>query len=348
MSNNDVWNETPLNTNFIRPWRGVGLVLVNGKISTGMTVVARNTANPYYKLPSGQHIEMLRRVRRADIVYNVIDNGTTSNLYVNNFNAMNSDSDKVYGLSSLNGRGTNSIDAGDNHSLMSKINPIGLAGQATEFNGIANFNIHTGGIETVPNNGNQRINPGQWVMAYAPALSELSEGGRGDEADQNGLVTLWFVPYTPESHKLTCNNIHRCLVNDRSDCSKAFRDVAELFYKTCVDIAIIVHKNMGKSEWERLVELNGSESPTMYMHKRDKIIMEDYEVKRDLSNALFQHHRRRTTDDKNQISISNPGEALITATALMVKDVTKNIMGKAVTGAGPKEDFDLQLCHYAR
>jgi len=75
------------------------------------------------------------------------------------------------------------------------------------------FNIHTGGIETVCNNGNETIRMGDWVIAYAPTTEEIGRGGRKGEAEKNGLIKLWYKPYDPSIHRLNTKNIYECLSN---------------------------------------------------------------------------------------------------------------------------------------
>ncbi len=175
--------------------RSIGQVLTNGKINHSLVVMGTLKRDALYALPMGLYLEMMRKARRGDIVWTFLDNNNASNLLSKgHYNTLGSniDTDTVQGLVSINGQGTKGA---DNYEFMSHIQPLGIALIENDKNETDRFNLHFGGIDTVINNGNQRINAGDWVCAYAPSLAERFEGGRGDECDKNGLMTLWFKPY---------------------------------------------------------------------------------------------------------------------------------------------------------
>jgi hypothetical protein len=60
-----------------------------------------------------------------------------------------------------------------------------------------------------------------------------------------------------------------------------------------------------------------------------------------LAEGLFEHTKKASV-------ISNPMEDVNVALAKFQRNISKNVMGKAVTGASPKQNFDLQLCNYAK
>lgn len=195
---------------FISPISPIGGVILNGCMANGSVISAQRNATPFYPMPSGSATELVGRTRNTAIVYRLIDEeGYLSNSYQRPSNTA------VAGLSSLNGQGQ----AGESQAqFMSRIAPIGIANQDTEVNGSSLFNIYVGGIHTVINNSNRDIVAGDWIMAYNPRPEEVSQGGRGKEADANGYVELWMVPYHPSIHQITTAHIYQCLTmryNDR-------------------------------------------------------------------------------------------------------------------------------------
>ena len=204
-------SSAPRNENFIAPITASGQVLLNGGIAMGPVIGATTgRKDPLYDPPQGQYIDMVSKVRVADVVYRFVDDYDRVQTGFERTSTLT-----VTGLSSLNGQGYRS-DEKNMSAFMRRIQPMGLAFMENDKNGSSVFNIHTGGLYTIVNLSNQYIGAGDWLMAYAPRRAEVKEGGRGEDADRNGVVTLWLIPYRPEIHQITPHGIHTCLIEGLS------------------------------------------------------------------------------------------------------------------------------------
>ncbi len=359
---------------FISPVTPVGEVLINGAIATGSVIAAMQNKSAKYPLPSGQSLEMVGRVRRAALVFRLID----ENDYLENSFERYSNTTAA-GITSLNGQGH----AGESQAnFMSRIQIMGLAFQDTEENGAKLFNIHIGGVYTMINNSNRDIVAGDWLMGYAPRLDEIKEGGRGKEHDLNGYYELWVVPYDPSLHQATSAHIYACLSqhNEDRDVHNArdgrafmpeYESMCDHLLDSFMDLGIVFVEFMfkkglieikdgrgGNSDKDRfavyaalLAELGNSH---FYSEKTSKPASRQKYL-----NALFLDRLVRTKDtykEANYFPGSDRNEKLlrdcqmeavslgITEQANFVHTITKNVIGKAQTSAMPKKNFQAQLC----
>ena len=240
----NIYGARDINRNNLHPRRSTGAVLFNGVMNQGDINSAENNINPLYDMPTGQYWDAIKTVSKGDIIYRM-----TSSVPVD-MNIFRSDNTSVPGISALNGQGTKGE---SNHQFMERIDIIGVAFMENDVNKSARYNIHTGGIETVPNNGNEPIRMGDWVIAYAPDVDEVSRGGKKGEAEKNGVLKLWYKPYKPEIHKLNTSNIYRCLTEDygydlpgilRYNQMNEFKDTCKEFYDSILGMGILVHKTI--------------------------------------------------------------------------------------------------------
>lgn len=361
------------NRDFLSPVTPTGQVLFNGAIAQGAVIAAMQNKSPLYPLPGGQFQEMVGRVRVADVVYKFIDdNDYLQSSYNRNMNATTS------GLSSINGQGY----AGESqHSFLSRIQVLGLAFMENDKNGSKLFNIHCGGLYTVVNTGNEDLVAGGWVMVYAPRLDEVKEGGRGEDADANGLITLWLKPYHPEIHRNTPKHLYHCLTRlnmgkdihttaDGKAYLPEYEDQCNDIFDSFLDIGLIFTEYLRTSGLIKL-EVDGKEIESVRLysnileklgHRRFYNIKNLNSLKRqELLNAFFLPQLTRKTTDYDEANyfygtdedsknlrgcqLEAVSIALVTQ-ARFIHTITKNIIGKCITSMAPKENGQLQLCAY--
>lgn len=361
-----------IDEDFIAPVTPVGEVLVNGAIATGSVIAAMQNKNARYPLPSGQSLEMVGRVRRAAIVYRLVD----ENDYLENSFERYSNT-TVAGLTALNGQGhANESQA----SFMSRIQVIGIAQQETEQNGSKLFNIHIGGVYTMINNSDRDIAAGDWLMAYAPRPDEVKQGGRGKEHDANGYVELWMVPYDPSIHQATSAHIYACLSEhnierdartntmDTGAYLQEYVSMCDHLLDSFMDLGLIFVEFMVKNN---LVTVNGAATDaqrhTIYANLLTQLGNTQFYTQHGTQPALRQQYLealfldrlvqkgdiyKRANyfpgNDKQQRTLRECQlEAVslgLTEQANFVHSITKHVFAKAITSAAPKKNLQVQLC----
>jgi hypothetical protein len=366
MAMTNVWNSNPTNSNGIKPIRTVGSVILNAKYDDSVVLKATSNENPYYPTPAGQYFEYIRFAPNRLIAWSEVSSEyNISHLYTNVYDSLNPDSDKVRAAVSINGQGKGLEPGWDNNTFMQGIHIHGIVTDGTDGNGSNKFNILCGGTTTIPNTGNEDIMPGDYVYAYAPTRQEVmdQEGGRKTDAERNGYITLWTKPYQIHSHKITTSNVSRCLMTEPDDhnqpFSPNFTKTATALLESQVDaMAEIIATIVGEVDEvaganQQQQDLSDSifalairtmighkgYSKTSYIKTRNDFISNNRET---LVGALFMHH------NDNKHAISNPMEKSLACQAILLKDFTRLIIGKAVTGAQPGGDFEITLCKYAK
>ena len=334
---------------------------------------AMQNKSPLYPLPTGQFVDMVGKVRIADIVYRFIDD----NEYVNSSYERYSNTTTA-GLSSINGQGY----AGESQqSFLARIQVLGLAFMENDINGSKLFNIHCGGLYTVVNTGNEDICAGDWVIVYAPRMDEIKEGGRGEDADANGVITLWLKPYHPAIHQNTPRHIYSCLTRLNSGFGvhstkegksylPEYEDQCNHLFDSLLDTGMIFVeflKRHGLIEFK--IESTKNDSAKLYAPLFEKLghtrfykeSLVDSILRQEMLNAFFLAQLTRKTDDyddANYFSGQSDDHKLLrncqleaisialAEQARFIHTITKNIIGKAVTSMAPKKNGQLQLCSY--
>jgi hypothetical protein len=212
--------------------------------------------------------------------------------------------------------------------------------------------VHFGGVITTVNNGSKRINAGDIVMAYAPSVAERLEGGRGEEVDKNGLMTLWYMPYKPQDHKWTCKNIQRALTEKDSKLTPDFKKASETLIYEIIRAAVAVQKvfnenDANKKKWSELVAKSNGNDGRGYMDSIKRLCKEDdrgtivnSKLLKDLVSVLC--------EDDRKTKLEGPITTMVISHAWLVKNKTKDILGKAVTSADPGKNFEISLTSYAK
>ena len=364
----------PKRHGFINPIKPVGEVLLNGRISQGAVITATSNKNPLYPMPVGQYSDKVAKVRRADIVYRFIDEVEyVETSYTRHNNAT------VTGIAALNGQG---IYGENQQDFMSRIQPLGLAFMDNETTDSDLFNIHTGGIYTIMNVSNVDICAGDTLMAYAPLPHEAASGGRGEDADANGLVTLWLVPYHPKIHQNTTDAIYNCLtrINEIGPSSHhtidgkmympQYEEQCKELMDSYMDIIMIgaqfliservlafgdnMPNGTAADNWYTILTHLGHTNFHSQTHKNS-------EFRQRLINALFLDRIPRSLEAFQVANLfpekTNESMALkncqldgvslgLQTQARFIKGMTKLIMGKAITSMKPKENGEFQLMAY--
>lgn len=351
---------------FMSPVTPSGQVLFNGAIADGAVIAAFQNKSPKYPLPKGAFAEYVGLVRVADIVYCFID----ANQYVQASYERYANATTV-GLSSINGQG----DINETEeSFMSRIQVLGLAFMETDVNKSKLFNIHCGGLYTVMNLSNVDIVAGNWLIVYAPTPAEAAEGGRGEEPDMNGVMTLWFKPYHPEIHRFTSRQIFACLTQrtqgpdvhttmDGKLYLPEYEQTCDHLFDSFLSIGIVVTEFLRQANVIQLAGAGSAEDTyikfmaavghTRFYNTRNTNAL----LRQELLNALFLSVVRRNSDEYETANLfpnekrlrdcqMEATDVALVSMARFIHTITKNIIGKAITSMGPKKNGQMQLCSY--
>jgi len=358
---------------FLAPVTPVGAVLFNGEINTTSVTNATTNTAPKYPLPGSHYLDYVGKVRQADVVYRFIDQHEFveggSERYTNT---------TVSGLSSLNGQG---ISGESEAAFMRRVQVLGLAFQDNEQNGSTRFNIHCGGIYTVVNNGNKNIPAGCWVRVRAPRLDELREGGRGEDADANGVVTLWLEPYYPEVHQATPTQIWHCLSRINSGPNihttrggkhymPEYEDMCRALFDSFLDVGLVLIEFLvrkGTLAWagegadrpspmvlSALMGLlghdrfrtNATANPILRQELVDAFFLAQLNrASEEYSEANFFSGRTEAERTLHECQMEGSGIA-IDAFSRFIHTLTKDIIGRAVTSMAPKKNGQLHVLSY--
>jgi len=197
---------------FVAPFRSVGTVVSNGKVSQEMINHALSNHTPYYPLPDVASRGQLSSVKRGEIVVQSHDSriaacasSCSTDLYV-----MERDNCTMKGLTVLNGQGDCAL---SNWDLANTMQVMGIVEMDNGCNNL--YNIVSDGIHDVRNNGNETITVGDTVIAYFPTLEELPLGaGKNRNVDEkSGLVKAWYKPYKPGLHAFTVKGLYNCMLD---------------------------------------------------------------------------------------------------------------------------------------
>ena len=363
----DSYGSGTTNEKFMSPVTPSGQVLFNGAIAEGAVIAAMNNKSPKWPLPKGVFLSSVGTVRVADVVWNYTD----ANQYVQSNYERYANTTTV-GLSSINGQGNvNESEA----TFLSRIQILGLAFMENDVNNSKLFNIHCGGLYTVMNLSNVDIVAGNWLIVYAPSPSEVAEGGRGEDADLNGVMTLWFKPYHPEIHRFTPRQIYACLTQrnlgpdvhttlDGKLFLPEYETLCDDIFDSCLNIGLVfveALRGYGIVKMEDETAKPGDTYNTFMEavgHKRFfSRNRANPETRQQMINAFFLPAVKRNSDDFDMANFFANDKRLrecqmeatdvaLVSMARFIQTITKNIIGKAITSMGPKKNGQMQLCSY--
>lgn len=366
-------NRDSYNSKFLSPITPTGQVLINGKMDQSQVSFGSNNSRPKWALPTGSFFDSLGVVETGDIVWKPV----CSNVFMNT--TERDENIHARAISCLNGQG---LTEETTEEFMQRIDILGLAFMSNDKNNTQYFNIHVGGIYTIRNNGNEDINIGDYVMAYAPRPDEVNKGGKGESSDANGVVKLWVKPYRPEHHKLTAGNIYRVLTRSNTE-DRKFRnrtpnglpylpelvDQCHNMFDSWVSIGMTILLACDASE-DIPVSITGDRASVIKNileklgHKRfeneglidrdfkqqviDSIFVQELQGTHQKSRLFFGNDKTMNSveDRLMRCQLEGPQNQLY-ETARFISHVTKKILGKAISCGTPKGDFNIQLCAYS-
>lgn len=336
---------------FIRPRAMTGAVVVNGTVHTNLCNQARREKAPYYPHATGVYNNNQATINHGDIVFTITRPNVTLNMGSTSTNAI-----RLQGAAILNGHGRASD--GEEHGnevFMQSITVLGIAEVPQTPNAQGYFNILRGGIFTVRNNSKWTIQVGDYVMAYAPKLSELKDGGHGKEADRYGEAKLWFKTYDPLCHSLTGKPIYKALrAGDKGGHLPQYMATCRSLIKSVKDMSMTVmstcFKKMKKDgliaaavDEQRFLKSMVADMDTPAIH--DEIIDRLFVLYSQPGHDVAQGENARHELNKRQ---REGMDHFLTQSALLHHYVHKNVIGQAITTAGPQRNFDIQMINYSK
>lgn len=345
------WNITKMDEGFIRPQAMVGAVVMNGAVHTNLCNQARREKAPYWPHASSVHCNNQAKIDHGDIVFTLTRPHPTLNMGSSSSNAI-----RLQGVSVLNGHGR--ADAGEEHGhevFMENVSVLGIAEVPHTPNNQGYFNILRGGIFTVRNNSKWTIQVGDYVMAYAPKLCELKDGGAGKEADRYGEAKLWFKTYDPHQHSLTGKPIYRALTaGDNGGHLPLYKATCHKLLKSVKDMSMVVMaccfkklKTAGliaaTANENTFLETMVKEMDTVATNAdiRDKLFVlysgPQHDIVRGAGGGAKNALNRRQREGLDQFLLQG---------ALLHHYVYKNVLGQAMSTADPQRNFSIQLMNY--
>ena len=365
---------------FISPLRSVGTVVSNAMVSSEMVNTGYINKKPYYGLADGVFRDQLGIVKRGEIVYQLNDNRTLGCLtscssdpqYIERENCT------VKGLTILNGQGDGTL---SNWDFVNTIQVMGIVEMSNDQNCSARFNVVSGGIHDVRNNGNETIEVGDWVYAHAPSHEEMRNGGgkcpRADE--KAGVQRLWYKPYRPELHRFQLKQIYSCLqdLNHTKGYMPGFRRNCRDFYDSVMGMFMVIFARLlpdvraaltgpaseriesdadllafllakaGHSEAKALKQ--GVYDVTRQQQIIDALFVPFSTNNRNATEYLFSQDNQGTTKRERSLTerlnaIQEKSTGLyLESMAYFMKQLSNLIVGQAKSTARPGMDFSLML-----
>lgn len=362
---------------FISPLRSVGIVVSNAKISSDMVNAAYTNRTPYWGVADGTAKNFVGIMQRGEIVYQyhdrrgfgVVSNCSTDPQYIERENTTQK------GLTILNGQGDSIL---GNMAFASTIQVMGIVEMSnTNGNCKGLFNLITGGILDVRNNGNETINVGDSVYAYPPERDEIHKGGgRTPNADEkNGVAKLWYKPYRPELHRFQLKQIYDCLrdVAREKNYLPKYRDTCHKLIDSATGMFMVIFATMSTEIKKAMIGPNRIENEAdLYVHLLAKAGHSDFKghssadpaLASKIIDALFvtysinsknaseyifslesENLTKRERDLRQRLNTiqRNSTGLYQEAMASFVAQLRDLIVGQAKSTARPGDDFSLML-----
>lgn len=366
---------------FISPLRSVGTVVSNGKVSQEMVTNAYTNRTPYWGLADGTYKDLVGVMKRGEIIYQYHSNTgmgimsacSTDPVYIERENTT------LKGLSILNGQGDSLMGLDGNHHFANTIQVLGIVEMSNDVNCNGRLNVISGGIHDVRNNGNETINVGDYVYAYAPSRDEMCRGGgkTPNIEEKNGVVKLWYKPYHPELHRYQLKQIYDCLrdVTNSKNYMPMFRRSCHQFIDSTSGMFIIYLAKLlpelrkvisgpvatriesdpdllahmlakaGHSEFKS----HPASDPVLHMQIIDSLFVPFSTNSKNATEYLFPVEPENATKRERDLmkrlnSIQQKSPALYQETiAYFINQLRNLIIGQAKSTARPGDDFSLML-----
>jgi hypothetical protein len=370
--------------NFMSPLQSVGTVLTNGRIASTLVSAACSNKNPYHPV-AGKARSQLDVVKRGELVYRYhtressIDCLVVDPLFARRENAV------IKGLTVISGIGDASQ---TNEDIMGSLQVMGIVEMSNEVNNKDVFNIITGGIHDVRNNGNETINVGDAVMWHFPSHDEVGKGGGNlmNNDEKNCVQKLWYKVYRPELHKNQPKQMLQCL-NDTQHARPylaAYRRHCQQFVNSAagmgmvmiaqqiddlrVDLnnasmssADILHAFLVRAGHSEFKSLEGTLAaginmvPTRRNATRDALFVPFSTDSRNATPYLFapsamQNATKREQEKRRKLNDiqSSATSLFLESSAALVHTISNRVVGQAKSTALPGYDFSLELSGYSK
>jgi len=343
------WNITKMDEGFIRPQAMVGPVVMNGAVHTNLCNQARREKAPYYPHASSTYSNNQSTINHGDIVFTLTRPNVTLNMGSNSTNAI-----RLQAVAILNGHGKASDGEEHGHEVfMENVTVLGIAEVPYTPNNQGYFNILRGGIFTVRNNSKWTIQVGDYLMAYAPKLCELKDGGAGKEADRYGEAKLWFKTFDPLCHSLCGKQVYRALrAGDNSGHLPKYVETCKAFMKSAKGIAMTVMACcFKKMKRDGLIAAGVDSAPFLDAMVAD---MESAATTHNIEEKLFVLYSGPRNDvvpgaqPKNKLNKMQreSTDLFFTSASVLHHYVKKNVIGQAMSTADPQRNFSIQMINY--
>ena len=378
------WNRNRTNEKFINPERERGQVILNGAIDKHIVALGSPACNrtPMHKLAEGQLRERRDKVERGDLIYTYVN--ATNQLSVMDCNSFlnRAASDRATGVSVINGQG---IKGAKPEVMMQQVVILGLAEMPNDENDKEVFNIATGGIYNVRNNGDETINANEIVIGYWPSPAEVARGTNGGQTrtpgEKQGEVKLWFKPYRDSIHKDQPKQIYECLLDENHEQPylPAYRKHCRAYLDSVLGSSLICMQHMlpqlqalleasngtlTAEDWTELLrrmghsEFAASETWTNNDREEYDLLRDDLLAKLFMPFSMYKRRRedpRLFAGDKltqmqtnlNAIQVKAPSQ-FIHSSRYFIKELDRHVVGQALSTAAPGKDFTIQLKTYSR
>jgi hypothetical protein len=326
----------------INPIEKAGLTVLNGHVHATLANMAKEAFNPLYPRALGTDYDNYNRVLKGDIVYSI----TSDKDLENSLTQACGDSagggrpnNKVFAISPLNGQGSGERDP---EKLLHKIHIWGFAEEDSN----PLFNILARGQFTVWNSGDETINVGDSVIAYAPSMAEAL----ATEDNENGVVKLQTKPFDWRRHSATPKPVYLCLkdVRDKPDEANylpAYKRACVAFFQSVKDMSLVAMN----AAYDQIRGNAGAGRVAFIQRMSDYMDADDGDFDDAFMEQLFVQYADRQDfiePGRGSASPLNAKQAsaagvFMMASGMLHHEVMKLMLGKAVTTALPGQFFTI-------
>jgi hypothetical protein len=367
---------TPFNRGRINPIYKAGGVNVNARLSEhdmaarAQRLVAQNSPNgpvsqPYFPAPLGIYGRSYAVCEMGEIAFrnrdytdkemravsDSVPGAFSSNVSMGAATTLNLLGDKV-----MPGN-AGYTDADAREAIASKLQILGVVIADNRDNNESNLTLMSDGVITLTNNGRHAIPPG-WVIATVPSIDSFREGTRGyaDEIE-GGRVTLQLEPYDASLHKHTPSRVYACwqmLAREGVDRAKEvyLYSFIMLSMHLVTSILGIVATALAVLADKKAIEIR--DAGLINGLTVDSGMRNGNSTARAVIDQVFlaygpQRHKLggAAVDNAARARASAIGEYMY-AVAEHVRVVLERVVGRALVGSVPKNDFDCHLMNPSR
>ena len=340
----------------IKPQKLIAPCVINGEASPVLMARARSNARPLWAQARGSNAQNFGTAKDGYVAFDLSGSAAQKRLAHDSQRTGLAANNKVPAITVLNGQGQRGVD--DPETFMQLVRPFGIVDVGNFQTGSTGFNILTGGVRTVTNNGNQVINNGDWVQVAAPNPEVLKH--TGDPSNVNGgEVRLQFRAFDPCIHSLTHTPVYKCLeAIDEKKASQylpAYRKACKTVESTARHHTVLSIGALGQDRLQAILDAGANDAdgvkPGAFLERLNSALKANKRVARGL---LFHHaaggEKIKGGDGPKGVNKLLKKDKCIgkwfQATAILHNHVHKNIIGRAWSTAQSGKDFSLQITSY--